>query len=591
MQKLEQVHRALKKVQDLIAFDGYKHCTAAHGYAVDVILGIIPACLEVRQACQRQLDDLEREGFDYVFDVAKAEKVCNFIELLPHTKGRWRGKKIKLEPWQQFALTTMFGWVDKPGPTCLEFPEGYPGGYRRFSECYIAVARKNGKSVVAAGVGLYLFCETNGDFGPEIFSGATTEKQAMEVFKPARLMCKMTPELTTHYNIEVNAKNLAQPESGGKFEPVIGNPGDGSSPSCAIIDEYHEHNTSDQVDTMTSGMAARLEPLLLIITTAGTDTASPCYDKHLMAKKTLDKTIEPDERLFALIYGLDKDDDYKDRSVWVKANPNLGVSVSTKYIEAKVAAATRNASDENTVLIKNFNKWVNAKSAWLNSNQWSACGDDSLYEGDFLNDECIGSLDMSNRLDLTAFIRLYTRMIEGRKHYYVFSSHFLPQDTIDKPENDAYLGWYKIGELLQAGEFEIDHDIILEYVGDFWKACAMREITYDPWKAQQIAQALEKNGVTVVEYKQQVKEMTQAMKEMEGAIVSGRFHHNNDPILNWQSGNVVNKIDKKGNYYPDKERQHNKIDGIVASIMAVGRSMYDLEDGEGVYDKRGVRQL
>ena len=574
-------------------FKGHKHCEGAHNYALDVILGTIPACKEVIQACQRQLNDLDREDFDYVFDIEKAERACNFIELLTHTKGRWKGQLIKLEPWQLFFITTLFGWVDKSSPPSKEFPDGYFGGYRRFREVDLFVSRKAGKSILASGIGLLLFCETNGDFGPEIYSGATTEKQAMEVFKPARLMCKANPDLVNHYGIEINVKNLSQPESGGKFEPVIGNPGDGSSPSGAIIDEYHEHKTSDQVDTMVSGMAARLEPLLLIITTAGTDTSSPCYDKYLSAKKTLDKTIEPNERLFALIYGLDEGDDYKDPSVWIKANPNLGVSVSTKYIEAQVAAATRNASDENSVLTKNFNKWVNAKSAWLNSNQWLACGDAELWEGDFLDDECIGSLDMSNRLDLTAFIRLYIRMIEGRKHYYLFGSHFLPQDTIERPENDAYLQWWKDEDLLVSGEFEIDHDVILEYVGDFWQACNMREITYDPWKAQQIAQGLEKNGALVVEYKQQVKEMTQAMKEMEGAIAAGRFHHNNCPVLNWQAGNVINKIDKKGNYYPDKERNHNKIDGIVAAIMAVGRAMYEIEDDDAtsVYDKRGVRQL
>ena len=573
-------------------FKGHRHCEAAHRYAISVVLGEVVAPEEIKQACQRQLDDLERTDFPYVFDVTLAEKVCNFIELLPHTKGRWRGQRIKLEPWQQFALTTMFGWVDLPGPATAEYPEGYKGGFRRFSEAYISVARKNGKSILAAGIGLYLFCETNGDEGPEIYSGATTQKQAMEVFKPARLMCKMTPDLCAKYDIEVNAQNLAQPESGGKFEPIIGNPGDGGSPSCAIIDEYHEHNNSDQVDTMITGMAAREEPLLLIITTAGTDTASPCYDKHLDAKKMLDKTVDVNEKLFALIYGLDPDDDYTDDAVWIKANPNLGVSVATKYIIARVSDAVRNSSNENKVKIKNFNQWVNAKSAWLNTHQWSACGDDTLYEGDFANDECIGALDMSNRLDLTAFIRLYIREVEGRKHYYAFGSHFLPEDSINKPENDAYLKWYKDGDLLEAGELEIDHDIITQYIEDFYKGCNMREVTYDPWKAQQIAQSLEKKGAVVVEFKQQVKEMTQAMKEMEGAIIAGRFHHDDDPVLNWQSGNVINKIDKKGNYYPDKERGHLKIDGIVCVIMAIGRAMFELEvDEESVYNTRGVRQL
>lgn len=582
-------------------YDRYPHSKDAYGYCSDVVNSRIVAGKLVIAACQRHLNDLRNDDFEYVFDPIRAEKACSFIELLPHTRGKWAGRKekIRLEPNQKFFVSSLFGWVDKPGPPTLDYPDGYPGGFRRFRKIYYSVGRKNAKSVIAAGIGLYMFCESGADYAPEIFSGATNEKQAWEVFKPARLMCLKTPELVEHYGVEINAKTLILPESGGKFEPVIGNPGDGASPSNWIVDEYHEHATSGQVDTALSGMGSRDEPVLLVITTAGFDTSTPCWDMYNDCKKMLSGLTSMDDTQLALIYELDgpegdsPGDDYKDSANWIKANPNLGVSVSEKYIQARVNDAIRNSSKENIVIVKNMNRWVNAKSAWLNSNDWISCGDSELNEEDFLDCECIGSIDLSSKIDMTAFARLYIKITDGVKHYYAFVDHFLPRKTIeDDSENEAYMKWYIDGDLYQCGESEIDYNEIEDHVENFMKACTeMREVTYDPYKCSQLAQGLEKKGALMTEYKQQVQTMTEAMKELEGAIATRRFHHNNCPILNWSAGNVINKIDKKGNYYPDKESYAAKIDGMITVIMAVGRAMFDVEIDESVYDKRGLRTL
>lgn len=577
-------------------YDDFPHCKEALQYCLDIISGEISSCSSVWNACKRHLKDLKRPDFKYTFDLEKAEKACNFIELLPHTKGRWAGKKqkLKLQPWQKFLVTSIFGWVDQPGSPTEEYPDGYPGGYRRFRKVYFTVARKNGKSIIAAAIGLYIFCESGDDFAPEVFSGATNEKQAMEVFKPARLMCKKEPGLVEHYDIEVNAKNLANPETGAKFEPVVGDPGDGASPSCWIVDEFHEHKTRDQVDTAESGMGAREEPLLLIITTAGFDVASPCYEEYADCKKMIAGSTPMDETVFALIYELDSDtDDFRDSSVWKKANPNLGVSVNTRYIEAAVADAVRNPSAENKVKTKNFNMWVNARAAWLTSTAWNACADYDLDERDFIerSDRCIGAVDLSSRLDITALARVYTRVIDGLLHYYAFVDHFLPTDTIQDPkQNHSYIKWFHDGDLESAGTSEIDYDVVKERVRGFLDLGGIEEITYDPWKCSQLAQELEKEGAIMVEYRQQVKEMTQAMKELEGAIASGRFHHNGCPVLTWEASNVTNKEDAKGNYYPVKESKAAKIDGMIAVIMGVGRAMYDPESGS-VYDTDEVKVL
>ena len=226
-------------------FDKHPHCQDAYIYACHVVKGHKPACKWERLACQRFLDDLKSKKLEYEFDRDRAEKVCRFIEKLPHTKGKWAARKenLILGPWQKFIVVNIFGWVDKKG-------------FRRFRKAYLKIPRKNGKSLLAAAIGIAMFVFDN-EFGAEVYSGATTEKQAWEVFQPAKLICQRTPALCQKYGIEVNAKNLCVLANGSKFEPIIGNPGDGSSPSCSIHDEYHEHDTDDQVETMETGIRAR----------------------------------------------------------------------------------------------------------------------------------------------------------------------------------------------------------------------------------------------------------------------------------------------------------------------------------------------
>lgn len=253
--------------------------------------GKVLACKWVKLACRRQLKDLARQGkkaFPYRFEPEKAERICRFIELLPHTKGKWAAKRelLRLSPWQKFILTTLFGWIRTKD------------GLRRFREAYIEVPRKNGKSIKAAGVGLYCL-SADDEHGAEVYSGATSEKQAWEIFRPARLMAKRTPDLCERFGIEVNASTLAIPENGSRFEPLIGSPGDGASPSCVLIDEYHEHDSDELYDAMVTGMGAREQPITFIITTAGSNMAGPCYIKRGQVVNVLScqKGFEDEESL------------------------------------------------------------------------------------------------------------------------------------------------------------------------------------------------------------------------------------------------------------------------------------------------------
>ena len=563
-------------------FEGFTHCQDGYDYALSVVGGHIPNCKDVINTCLRFLNDLERDSFKYSFSPDLGERAVKFIEMLPHTKGKWaaKGMKLKLEPWQKFIVINLFGWVD---PVNM---------MRRFREAYVAVSRKNGKSALAAGICLYMLVADD-ETGAEVYCGATNEKQSLEVFKPAKMMANKRTDMCSHYGIEINARNLAIPGDGSKFEPVIGNPGDGASPHLWVVDEYHEHPDSSQVDTAITGMGAREQPMLLMITTAGTDTSSPCYDKHRELQKILNNTTQGDdvERIFGIMYGVDVDDDWMSPDVLRKANPNYGISVNDEYLRTQQASAIRNSKNQNKFLIKHLNKWVNAKTAWLTAKAWSDCGG-YLDERDFADMPMICALDLASKRDICSFVRVYYEDRKDGRHYYVFGHHFLPGERInDDDANNSYSSWVTDGYLTVTGEHETDLDDVEEHVTDFLGVGNVREVTYDPWKATQMAQRLEKSGAEIVEFRQNAQMMSPAMDEVESAIYAGRLHHDGCPILTWMAGNTVVKPYKTDFKTPTKEKPHQKIDGIVALIMGVGRAMYNGDASGGVYEDRGVREL
>lgn len=544
----------------LHAFDDYPNCQDAYIYAQHVVNGHKPACKWERLACQRFLDDLNRD-FEYTFDPALAEKVCRFIQKLPHTKGKWAAKKEKLVlgGWQKFIVCNLFGWLD-------------PKNKRRFRKGYLKIPRKNGKSLLAAAIGIAMLC-FDGEFGAEVYSGATTEKQAWEVFGPARLMCIRTPDLCDHYGIEVNAKNINILSTGSKFEPIIGNPGDGSSPSCSIHDEYHEHDTDDQIDTMETGMGAREQPLMLQITTAGNNIAGPCYMAETEYKKLLEGVYQ-DERVFVLMYGIDEGEDWTTEEALIKANPNYDISVDAEFLKAQQREAIRNASKQNTFKRKHLNVWVGAHTAFFNMEDWAKCYDKDMRLQDFAGDTCVFSLDLASRIDVTAYLRVFSRTINGKQHYYCFPRFYLPEERVFDEKGKHYQKWVNEGHLIACDGDEINFNEIEQDVREDMPKFSASEIVYDPWRATQLAQKFEGEGALAVEYRNTVQMMSPPMYELEAAITSGRLHHDGNPLMTWMISNVVAKKDAKDNVYPRKEKDENKIDGAIALIMAIGRLMH-----------------
>lgn len=564
----------------------YPACEQALKFAHDVIRGKIPACRYVILACQRHLDDLEssrRADYPYRFVPDLAERKIRLIELLPHTKGEWGFKRqlLSLEPWQKFGLACTFGWIRKKD------------GFRRFRESYWEVPRKNGKSQVAAGVGVSMFVADD-EFGAEVYSGATTEKQAWEVFRPARLMVKRSPMLVEHKGIEVNASNMNIPEDGSRFEPLIGNPGDGSSPSCSVIDEYHEHDSSAQYETMLTGMGARRQPLMFIITTAGANIEGPCYDKRRQVVEMLEGTV-PDDELFGWIWTIDEGDDWTDLRILAKANPNIGISVFQEYLESQQQRAIRSARFTNTFKTKHLNVWVSAKTGYFNMESWKACEDTSLILEAFEGQSCILAFDLARKLDMNSMARLFYRDIDGRRHYYSVAPRFwVPEDTVRSTDNrrmaERYQAWVNSGHLEETDGAEIDYRAILAEAVEANKACPVECSPIDPHGATNLSHHLDDEGLTPVTIIQNYTNMSDPMKELEAAIMSGRFHHDGNPIMTWCVGNVIGK-NIPGNddiVRPIKQGNDNKIDGAVAAIMAIGRAMVPPEQEQTSVYEQGV---
>ncbi|EKP8507618.1 TPA: terminase large subunit [Escherichia coli] len=553
----------------------YPNVNDLNRYARDVINGKILACRYVKLSCQRHLDDLEKSkdpNWPYRFDREKAERFLRFSQKMPHTSGEWARKKLRIdfEPWQKFALGVPFGWVQKST------------GLRRFTEIYIEVPRKNGKSAIAAAVGLYMLC-ADGEHSAEVYCGATTEKQAWKVFQPARQMVCKLPALRQRFSIKPWAKRLTRPD-GSVFAPVIGDPGDGDSPSCAIIDEYHEHETDALYTTMTTGMGARQQPITLIITTAGYDISSPCYDKRAQVVEVLEGIRQggANEQIFGIIYTIDQGDDWRTEAALIKANPNFGVSVGAGFLAAKQEIAKSTPSQTNKILTKHFNLWVASKESFYNLEKWNAAADKSLTLDMFIGEPCYLGIDLANKLDLNAVVPIFKREIDGRIHFYAVGGRFyVPEDTIYSPDPakqriaDRYQSFVNQGALTPTDGAEVDYRAIFADVLLLREKIGIQQAAVDPHGATWLLHQLGDEGVEAVQIPQNFTNMSDPMREIEAALAGGRFHHDGNPILTWCFQNVVGRYPPGSDdiVRPTKQGDENKIDGAVAAIMGVGRAI------------------
>ncbi|MBT9154464.1 MAG: hypothetical protein DDT39_01140 [Firmicutes bacterium] len=526
----------------------------------------------MRLACERQRRDLARKDWQYRFDVDAAERVCQFIELLPHVKGEKASRRelIALEDWQCFFLTTVFGWLDRYG-------------YRRYKTAYVEVPRKNAKSTISSGVALYMLA-ADGEAGAEVYSAATTKEQARIVFGDARQMVIRSPELRQGAAVQASMHAVFQSSSGSTFKALSrdqdGNL-DGLNVHCGIVDELHAHKDRGVWDVLVTATGARRQPLLWAITTAGFNRAGICYEQRSYVTKILDRVTE-DDCYFGSIWTIDDDDDPFDPASWAKANPNWGVSVMPESIERNARVALQMASAQNNFLTRHLNIWVNADTSWMNMTAWEAVSDPDLEDSSFEGEPCIVACDLATRTDIASVMRLFTRKIDGVTHYYAFGRHYLPEGAAEDGRSSHYAGWAKEGRMVLTPGQVTDFSYIEDEIKDTARRFRVTDAAFDPWQAAQIMQRLQADGLPVLEYRQTVQNMSAPMKELEALVLSGRFHHDGDPVLTWMVSNVVCHTDAKGNVYPRKEQLQNKIDGVVALIMALGRALVREDTGDYV---------
>jgi phage terminase large subunit-like protein len=544
----------------------------ADKYAKDVVSGKQIACRYVRLVCQRFIEDKKRKGkdFPYRLDEAKATKVCRFVELMPHIKGKWAQQKefIQLQPWQCFIIVNVFGWISKES------------GLRRYRRVYIEVPRKNAKSTTTAAIANYMLAE-DGEHGAEVYSGATTEKQAWEVFGPARLMAQKTPELVRHYGIDIGAKNLNIRAVASKFEPIVGKPGDGASPSFSITDEYHEHPTSEQYDTMVTGMGAREQPIAWVITTAGSNTAGPCFALRTQATDSIEGKIDHDE-LFSLIYTVDEDTDWTSEDALRMANPNMGVSVFADFLRTEQQRAIKSPREQAKFKTKHLDIWVTAASPYFNSELWNRLGDKSLVQEAFIGEPCAYGLDLASRKDIAGYAKLFQRIQDGKPHFYVFGEFYVPEALAEDPEYRHYAEWVTQGHLKTTPGDSTDFDYIEADIKADGDRFPVLRIGIDPWNARQVAGHLGDHfgADKILEVPQTVAHLSFPMKEVQAAIDDGRMHHNGNPAFGWMIGNVTAQEDRNGNVFPRKESAERKIDAALMLIIAMNPSVGAFEQTE-----------
>ncbi|MBO5700366.1 MAG: terminase large subunit [Bacteroidales bacterium] len=545
-------------------------------YAQDVLQGRIVRGQSLVDACERYYRD-KKEALDkgFYLDIKAGEMPVNFIQSLKHTKGVWAGRPLLIEPWQTFLLFNLFGWKRADGR-------------RRFRTAYIEVARKNGKTALAAGIALYgLFAEQLAR--AEVYSVATTRDQAKLCFNDAQAIVKAT---ALSKRLKVWRDSISYEKTGSFFKALSADYGvhDGSSPSTVIVDEFHAHPNTGMLDVMRSGQGARENPMNFIITTAGFNKNYPCYAFRNNAKNVM-KGVTTDDTLFVMIFEMDEGDDWLDPKNWAKANPNLGVSVDIDWLAEQVQDAQNRPEAVVNVKTKNLNMWVDAEDTWILDNKWmesSVEEDDSMLQGM----DCWGGLDLSNVSDITAFVLIF-KDDEGR--LYLKPYFWIPEDTLkDKiaKENVFYAEWVQKGYVKVTPGNVVDYDYIRADIDKIADEYNVMSIAYDRWNSSQMVINMQSDGFTMSPFGQGYGSMSAPTKEFEKMVLQGKVEHFGNPVLRWMMSSVAIQRDPAGNIKPDKRKSSQKIDGVVASIMALGEMMTAMADEDSnPYNSRGLRSL
>jgi phage terminase large subunit-like protein len=537
---------------------------AALGYARAVVAGEILACKWTQLACQRQLNDLERkqgEDWPWVFDAGRAARPCEFIELLPHIKGKWarEGRRITLEPWQCFMLTSVFGWVH------------HQSGLRRFLEFYEEVPRKNAKSTIGSGLLLFMLA-ADGEHGAECYTAATTRDQARIVFDDARAMAERTPDLRTYLGVAIMQHSLTVAHMASKAAPLAaeGSTLDGLNVHFALLDELHAHKTRAVYDVIDTARGAREQSLLGTITTAGTDRSGICYERRTHLTKVLEGVIR-DDRVFGVIYTIDDNDDPFDPAVWAKANPNFAVSVLPDDLAAAAKKAESMPSALNNFLTKRLNVWVSGESPWMDMRAWDRCANNALRDlAPYHGARAWIGLDLAQKKDFAAVALVF----EHDGQWCVCTRLYLNELAIQESGNAHLSGWARQGYVQVTDGDITDFDVVADDLRQLCRHFDVQEIAFDPALSMYFAGKLIEEGLPLVEITQRAMFFTPPLIQVENLVLEKKLAHDGNPVMTWMVSNLVVKVSKFNELRsPTKERPENKIDGPIAMLMALGRAL------------------
>ena len=524
------------------------YVSRAHRYADDVLSGVIPSCQLVQLMCMRWKKDLQRD--DIYLDRTAANKVCRFMELLKHFKGLLAGRLLKLEPWQIFAFVNIFGW--KYGISRR----------RRFRYADILVPRKNGKTMMAAGLALYMLFMDD-EPGAEVYAAAVDREQAKLCFDGSKELLKGS---IVEDVARVRLGEIRNPGNAGVYKPLTRETKnkDGLNPHAAICDERHAWQTNEIYDLIKTGMGARSQPLIFSISTAGMDTSLPYYQDVQVLKDVLLGLKEKDNH-FIMLYIPDEGDRYDDPVTWAKVNPNLGVSVSRDYMEAECAEAKmKGGSTLAAFCVKNLNMWVDAPSVWIPDDDVGANNrnfDLSLLDGA----DCYVGIDYASKTDILAVAFWFPQ------HKVARFSFVVPEAKIRSTEDRVdYRKWQQQGWLVESPGNVTDEDWFLDYLlGELGKY-NVKCIAYDPWGMWNVVGRFGRYESTLMSYQQSIRYMSVPTKWLESAVLKHELNFLDNPIIRWMFQNVVVYIDPNANIKLDKARSRNKIDGVVALVDAIG---------------------
>ncbi len=512
------------------------------------------------------------------YDKDAADFAVMFIESLCHTKGTWAGKPFELIDWQEQIIRDIFGTLK-------------PNGYRQFNTAYVEIPKKQGKSELAAAVALLLTCG-DGEERAEVYGCAADRQQATIVFDVAADMVRMCPALNKRVKILASQKRIIYTPTNSFYQVLSAEAYSkhGFNIHGVVFDELHTQPNRKLFDVMTKGSGdARMQPLYFLITTAGTDTHSICYETHQKAKDILEgRKVDP--TFYPVIYGADEADDWTDPRVWKKANPSLNITVGIDKVEAACESAKQNPGEENSFRQLRLNQWVKQAVRWMPMDKWDACAF-VVQEDDLEGRVCYGGLDLSSTTDITAFVLVFPPLDEEDK-YCILPYFWVPEETLElrvRRDHVPYDVWERQGKLMTTEGNVVHYGFIEKYIERLGERFNIREIAFDRWGAVQMVQNLEGMGFTVVPFGQGFKDMSPPTKELMKLVLEQNIAHGGHPVLRWMMDNIFIRTDPAGNIKADKEKSTEKIDGAVAAIMGLDRAIRCGNDaGASVYDSRGL---